>query len=53
MKTQIIKRNNGGKDYFVIQEIVSGQGHYITWPGIYTTKESAQAEIDKTEKGKS
>jgi len=38
-----IKQAN--KPLFVIDEIVSSQGHYITWPDFYSSKKAAQAEI--------
>jgi len=35
------------KPLFVIDEIVSSQGYYITWPDFYGSDKAAQAEIDK------
>lgn len=36
------------KPLYQIEEVVTPNGLYITWPGVFTTKEAAQAEIDQT-----
>ena len=51
METRITKKEGYDIDtHYVIEELVDSQGHYIVWPGIYTTEEKAQEAIDAQSK---
>ena len=43
MKTRIRQVKSG---CYVIDEVVTTRGEYITWPGLFKTKEGAQKEIE-------
>lgn len=46
-KTRVRKITNRiGEAIYVVDEVVSKQGHFITWPGHYNTKIAAEAAID-------
>jgi hypothetical protein len=46
--TKKLSCDNPPKVFYVIDEQVTSQGYYITWPGSFGSIESAQHEIDLT-----
>ena len=44
---KVIEHESGDRVYFEIAEAVGG-GYWITWSGIYSTREGAIREIQKT-----
>ena len=51
MKTRIRKVHNPHADeHFVIDEVVTKQGHYITWSGIYELRKNAEKAVQTEQK---
>lgn len=46
----VVKHDFSGGTYYQIREIVTDQGEYIEWPGIYSTSEAAYAEIRRVQR---
>ena len=48
-QVKVVKRysyDTPRQEYYIIQEVVTNQGHTIEWPGIYQNEINAQKTID-------
>ena len=46
--TKRMSLDNPPKPYWIIEEIVTPQGHYIQWPGSYSSEEAATKALNSS-----